>query len=272
MKSFLKWAGGKSRLMPELSKYFPEGEHRFIEPFFGSGVVGLNVPYKNVIANDVNKDLVHIWRRIQKDFDNFFVECRKLFCQKNNTKTAYLRLRDEFNTSTDMDRRSVLFVYLNRHCFNGLCRYNSSGGFNVPFGDYENPYFPCDELVYCSKRIVNFEFHEQDFRTLMNWAGKGDVVYCDPPYFPLSDTSNFTSYEAGGFGLKEQLDLAQLAFEASERGATVIISNHYNWYSKELYGKIYRAKLKTIDVSRTISANSDSRKPTKEVIAVFEGK
>jgi DNA adenine methylase len=268
-KPFLKWAGGKLRVVNKLKKYMPKQPKRFVEPFLGAGSVALNIDCKDLIVADSNLDLISVWRFLKEHKGDFVQECKKLFVPENNMRDSFDALKTEFNTSDDKFRKATLFIYLNRHCFNGLCRYNGSGIFNVPFGKYPKPYFPEAELNICVDKVQNFRIHHKDFRYIFDMAEPGDVFYCDPPYLPLSQSSNFDSYAVGGFGLKEQLDLAELAAAAAKKGATVVISNHYNWYSKELYKEMYGARIYKTSVSRTISSKTDNRKAVEEIIAIF---
>jgi DNA adenine methylase len=270
VKPFLKWAGGKSRLVPELSKKFPKKAKRFVEPFAGSLSVSLGVDYPEYIVNDSNEDVIGLYQTFQRIGKEFIGLCKEMFADKYNTEESFYTLRSEFNTTSSKIRKSVLLVYLNRHCYNGLVRYNASGEFNTPFGKYDEPYFPQDEMLACLGKLCKFELHHEDFRTIFDLVKINDVVYCDPPYAPLSASASFDAYDSGGFSLKDHIDLAQCAADASKRGATVVISNHYNWYTKELYKSMFCGKLTTLDVSRTISGKTDKRDAVRELIAVFE--
>jgi len=267
MKPFLKWAGGKYRLIPFLKSKFPEAK-RYIEPFLGAGAVALNVDYPEFIVNDVNSDLIAVWKALKTYKEGFINACESLFVPENNNKPAFLEFKKQFNRTVDSDDKAIMFIYLNRHCFNGLCRYNSKGGFNTSFGAYKVPYFPRNELLGVLDKIQNFEIHNLDFKEIFALVKEGDLVYCDPPYFPLSETSSFTTYSAGGFGLMEHIKLAEEAKLAAERGATVFISNCYNWYSRELYSG-YGAKTYSVDCRRCISGDGDKRGSVKEIVAEF---
>ncbi len=269
-KPFLKWAGGKLRLVDTLKKKFPKNGGRYIEPFLGAGSVALNVAYPEYIVNDFNDDLISVWKFLKTDGPNFIEEAKNLFIPKNNTEDVFYEFRKEFNSTKDKYRKAMLFIYMNRHCFNGLCRYNASGEFNVPFGRYTKPYFPEKEFNGCMEIVKKFQMHSQDFREIFKMVKSGDVVYCDPPYMPLSASANFSDYAEVGFGLKDQIDLAKCAEEAAEKGATVVISNHYNWYSKQIYQDLHNGKVCKIEVSRTISAKTDKRNPVEEIVAVFQ--
>lgn len=267
MKSFLKWAGGKSRILPVLKKYLPSGK-RFIEPFVGSGVVSLNVDYPSYLIADNNSDLISVWKYLSVDF---VADCEKLFTPENNVREVFDSLKEEFNSLPIRDinyRKAVLFIYLNRHCFNGLCRYNSKSQFNVPFGKYDQPKFPKQEMLACLDKVKKFEIKLADFRDVFDGVEEGDVIYADPPYVPLSESANFDNYSAGGFGLSDHINLANHAHIAKLKGARVIISNHYNWTTKSLYSEL-GAKIVKLDVSRTISSNVKERKAVKELLAIF---
>ena len=265
-RSFLKWAGGKYALIDTLNHRLPQGE-RLVEPFVGSGSVFLNIDFPCYLVSDINPDLINLFQIVKKDCGNLIEESKRLFIESNNTRSSYNHFKSEFNASSDPFYRALLFLYLNRHGFNGLCRYNRSGCFNVPFGKIHNPYFPEKELIFFSERSQRVQFKHQSFIETFTEVRSGDVVYCDPPYVPLSPTSKFSSYSVEQFGYKEQLILSKLAESVSRFGNHVLISNHCTSLSKSLYEK---AIIYEIHVRRTISCNSENRKPVKELIAHFE--
>lgn len=265
MKPFLKWAGGKYRLTERIKSALPQGS-RLIEPFVGSGAVFLNTNYSANLLADSNPDLINLFRFLQKEGQGFIQFCGLLFTPENNTETAFYELRDEFNKTNDLRKKAALFVYLNRHCFNGLCRYNSKGGFNVPFGKYSKPTLPEKEMFYFHEKAQHATFEVADFKSTMNKAQPGDVVYCDPPYVPLSATSSFTSYAKGGFGLDEQHALADMAKTLQKRGVTVVISNHDTEFTNQVY---HPAKIITFDVQRFISSDTKNRNAVGELLAIF---
>lgn len=262
----LKWAGGKYRVLDHLLATLPQGQ-RLIEPFAGSVVLSLNASYRRFVWNDVNADLINFFREVKADGDSFISEARKLFAPRYNTSRTYYKLRQEFNELTNRRRKSVLFLYLNRHGYNGLCRYNSSGGFNVPFGKYKRPYFPDVELRHLSKLAKRARLECRDFAAIMTKTKPGDVVYCDPPYVPLSSTSYFTAYDSSGFSMNDQQRLAEVARQTSARGVHVLISNHLTEFTKEAYAG---ASIKTFAVQRQISRDGSNRKKIAEMLAYFE--
>lgn len=264
-KPFLKWAGGKTRVLPHILPQLPETVGRFVEPFVGSAAVSLNVSADGYWLNDVNQDLVSLYEVLKAE-EGFIDACKELFDGSYNNEEAFYKIREEFNATQDAFRKSCLFVCLNRHAYNGLCRYNKSGGYNVPFGRYKAPYFPEAEFLNARKLMKKAKITNWDFRRVLAECGEGDVVYCDPPYVPLSETANFTSYATEGFSHQDQSDLADAAQEAAVRGAVVILSNHDTPVSRELY---VGAKIESFEVARFISCDGNNRKKAAELLAVF---
>ncbi len=266
-KPFLKWPGGKYRLIERICNELGPGK-RLIEPFLGSGAVFLNAPYKKYILADNNSDLINLYKILCQDSDNFIEYARSFFQPECNTADAYYSFRAVFNKSNDIRLKAALFIYLNRHCYNGLCRYNGSGGFNSPFGRYKTPLFPEQAMKAFVDKSKHAEFISADFLTTMKKARKNiDVVYCDPPYTPLSKTASFTDYSTGGFGWDKQEDLAKSAIKLASRGIRVVISNHNTPEIRELYKE---AKITTFQVQRYISQDKNNRKKADELIAVFD--
>lgn len=265
MRPFLKWAGGKYRLIERIKDKLPPGE-RLLEPFAGSCALALNVNYQQFWLNDLNTDLNHLYQILQREENAFIAYCHGYFTEENNTPERYYLIRKQFNKEKDLFKKSALFIYLNRHGYNGLCRYNSHGEFNVPFGRYQKPYFPEKEMCYFFEKFKNATFTALDFEEMMLLAKKGDVIYCDPPYIPLNSTSNFTEYSSGGFGKEDQKRLALVAMQLSQKGIKTIISNHFNDFIVETY---HEAKLEIFPVQRFISCDGDNRNSVNEVLAVF---
>jgi DNA adenine methylase len=257
MRSFLKWAGGKGSIIDKIRQVLPK-KQRLVEPFVGSGTVFLNMDFKENLAADINADLINTFKLIQED--ELFIDYCKGFFFGNNTKDKYYKFRNIFNSTNDIRLKSALFVYLNRHCFNGLCRYNSTGGFNVPFGQYKNPYFPENEMY--NIKIKNVTFMCTDFRDLWKLIQKDDIVYCDPPYIPISKTSNFTNY-SGKFEIKDHEDLAKLA-----HGYNVIISNSDTEESRRIFKDAN--KIIQLTSKRNISGKSSSRGQINELMFIYE--
>ncbi len=266
-KPFLKWAGGKYRLLERILPELPAGA-RLVEPFAGSAAVYLNAPFKKALVCDVNRDLIGLFQILQAEGGSFIRRCQAHFTPDNNARDRYYALRDAFNASADPKERAALFLYLNRHSFNGLIRYNSRGIFNVPFGRYARPYFPLAELhAFLDRtRDTKTEFAVLNFRDVFSRLRPGDVVYCDPPYVPLSRTAKFTAYTGVSFTENDQRDLASLAAHAWKRGIPVILSNHDTEAVRSLYAA---ARLRRFAVNRSISCKGDRRSRAPELLAVF---
>jgi len=265
VRPFLKWAGNKFRVVPRIKRKLPDGE-RLVEPFAGSGALFLNTDYDAYLLSDSNGDLIGLYRTLQLEGGDFVDYCERLFRPRNNREEAYYRLREEFNRCTDSRRRSALFIYLNRHGYNGLCRYNAKGGFNVPFGRYKNPYFPAEEMMAFFDKARHAVFEHADYAAIMRQARNGDVIYCDPPYVPLSTSANFTSYAAGGFSLDQQRDLVDIAKETAAGGVPVLISNHNTPFTRTAYRE---ASITRFRVQRHISCNGTKRNKAGELLALF---
>ncbi len=268
MKPFLKWAGGKYRVLAHILRRLPPAQ-RLIEPFTGSSAVWLNTSYPTSVLADVNPDLIHLYQMVQRFGEPFIAYCQQFFTPETNTPDCYYRFRAEFHEETDAWRKAALFLYLNRHGYNGLCRYNAKGQFNVPFGRYRAPYFPDQEMRAFHRKAQAAQFLCADFRRVLAEARPGDVVYCDPPYVPVSATANFTDYSAGGFGLQDQEELAAWAESLAAQGIAVLISNHATPFTRRIYR---RANVEYFEVRRTISCRSHSRGMASELLAYYEPK
>lgn len=266
-RPFLKWAGNKFRILEQVKSLLPDGQ-RLVEPFAGSGAVFLNSAYDRYLLTDSNPDLINLYCLLKQEGPGFIRECQEYFTPHNNQELQYYKLRDQFNQASDMHLRSILFVYLNRHGYNGLCRYNASGGFNVPFGRYKQPYFPAKEMLAFHQQARRAEFQVRDFNDTFQQARPGDVIYCDPPYVPLSASSNFTSYSAGGFSLAAQSRLAELAMQAARQGIPVLISNHNTRFTRDAYKAAQT--IKRFKVQRYISCNGQQRNSAGEILALFK--
>ena len=266
-KPFLKWAGGKTKLVPFIQFNLPaEPRKRLIEPFAGSAALSLSLEFDAYLLNDTNPDLIGLYRILKQEKQHFIDFSRQFFTPENNQESRFYALREQFNQSVDLAERSALFIYLNRHAFNGLCRYNSKGWFNVPFGRYKSPYFPEVEMQGFIQKSDRIDILCGDFQTALALATDDDLVYCDPPYVPLSETASFTAYTKGGFNMEDQSRLAQAAKETAEQSQGVLISNHDTAFTREIYKD---ARLALIDVQRNIAAKGSSRQKVGELLAVY---
>ena len=265
-RAFLKWAGGKYPLLDDIKRHLPKGEC-LIEPFVGAGSVFLNTDFSRYILADINSDLISLYNIVKTRTDEYVQASRELFMPETNQAEVYYRFREEFNASQDPFRRAVLFLYLNRFGYNGLCRYNLRGEFNVPFGRYKTPYFPEAELYHFAEKAQNAEFHCLSYEECMDRADSNSVVYCDPPYAPLSATANFTAYHTNSFSPKEQAHLAEMAEKLVSKQIPVLISNHDTPDTREWYRS---AKHFQVKVRRSISSNGGTRKKVNELLALYK--
>lgn len=263
-RSFLKWAGGKAKIADKISAALPKARV-LVEPFVGGGSVFMNTDYEHYILSDINPDLISLYRVLNYIGANQFINDLKkhLFTPEQNNQAQYLKWRDEFNTTSDTYKKALIFVYLNRHGFNGLCRYNKSGVFNVSFGSYKAPYLPEAEIRAFESKMSRIELHCWSFMWAFEFAPADSVIYCDPPYVPLSSTASFTSYSAEGFSAADQALLAKLAMAST---VPVVISNHDTPATRQLY---QAANIQSFNVQRNISQNGENRGKAKELIAIF---
>ena len=264
-RAFLKWAGGKYKLVDAIKQHLPRADV-LVEPFVGAASVFLNTDYSRYILGDINADLINLYQIVKNKPEQFIADAKALYTETSNQRERYLNLRQQFNQSIDLYERAILFLYLNRHGYNGLCRYNLSGKFNVPFGSYKKPYFPQSELMFFAEKAQHAEFYCSSYQQIMQQVPANAVVYCDPPYVPLSKTASFTSYASQGFNLDDQAALANQAEVLQQRGTTVVISNHDTTLTRKIY---HQAALHSIQVSRSISQNGAKRNKVSELFAVY---
>lgn len=263
MNTILKWAGNKSRVMPELLAHLPEGD-RLVEPFAGSCAVMMNTDYPAYLVADINPDLINLYRQIKEHTRPFIVVAVSLFNQ-NTTGESYYAVREAFNHNPALPllERAAYFLYLNRNGYRGLCRYNKRGEFNIPFGNYSEPYFPLREIEAFAEKAQHATFICADFRETLRLAKSGDVVYCDPPY-----DGTFAEYHSAGFGKDEHHDMVSVLLDVSKR-CPVMVSNSDTLFTRS----ILRAfNITRISVARSIGVAAGEGKRTSEIIAVRQPK
>ncbi|EBT1278897.1 Dam family site-specific DNA-(adenine-N6)-methyltransferase, partial [Salmonella enterica] len=265
-RPFLKWAGGKYSLLPELERLIPAGK-RLIEPFVGGGSVFLNSDkHERFLLADINADLINLYQMLAVAPDSVIAEAIKAFRHLNDAEN-YTAIREAFNAwQLNAIERAAAFLYLNRHCFNGLMRYNLDGFFNVGWGKYKAPYFPEKELMAFRKKSSACVFMNAGFERTLRLAGDGDVVYCDPPYEPMPGTAGFTSYASGGFSWDSQVALAESCVAAHQRGAKVFISNSTAPRVIELYER-HGFTLHRVNARRSISSKGSTRETANDIVA-----
>ena len=263
-KPFVKWAGGKRQLLPIIEQNLPEKFDTYFEPFLGGGALLFhllstkeNVTYS---VSDLNSDLVLAYTTIRDRIDNLIQSLKNH--EKNyhkNSKEYYYNIRDSTPRS-EIEKTSRL-LFLNRTCFNGLYRVNSSGKFNVPLGRYTNPNIVNEENLRSVSSILQsnkVSIKCRDFESVLNDAKKGDLVYFDPPYQPVSDTANFTSYTNRDFTLDDLSRLSELCHKLDEKGCKVLLSNSDSKVASKMFSN-KTWNISKINANRSINSNSKKR-------------
>lgn len=261
-RPFLKWAGGKTSMLPHLLPLVPKGFGVYHEPFVGGGALFWALRPERAVLSDANKRLVRTYAGVRDCVDSVVH-----FLQRSpHSKQFFLKLR-QWRVDSAVDDASVAawMIYLNKTAFNGLYRVNGNGRFNVPFGNYENPRI-CDEpnLRACSSALQGVTLLHADFATVTSRAEPGDVVYFDPPYLPISATSSFTGYTPGGFTLGDHVRLRDVGLALKARGVHVIVSNSAAPELVELYSKGFTVT--RVRASRSVAAAGSSRGKVDELI------
>jgi DNA adenine methylase len=275
---FVKWAGGKSQLLPELNKLIPSQFNSYFEPFLGGGamffyLVSRGALKGNAYLSDANVDLITTYKVIKVNpkgvielLQKYGLEYKQYQPYSEQQQKYYYRLRDVWNkkeSKSDVERAAV-FIALNRTCFNGLWRVNNRGEFNVPPGKYKNPLI-CDSrnLENVSNALANATILADDYRNVTQNAQEGDFIYLDPPYQPLNDTSNFTAYTKNGFDDKDQLKLAEVFRKLDSRGCLLLLSNSDTPLIRDLYSNF---SIKEVNASRAINSKASRRKGHRELL------
>lgn len=283
---FVKWAGGKTRLLPEIRKHYPQEIKKYCEPFVGGGAVLFDVLQTfhpdEVLINDINPELINLYLQIQDNSTELiktlsFLQEEYQMILKDERKSLYLSKRTRYNhlildknPENDLEK-AALFIYLNKTCFNGLYRVNAKGLFNVPFNNAANPQI-CDSenLAACSKLLQGVKMHIGDYSYCKGFIDSETFVYLDPPYRPLTQTSAFTSYNESGFSDLKQIELGKFISEISEKGSKIVASNsdpkntnsNDNFFD-DLYSDF---EIERISASRMINSNAKKRGAISELL------
>ena len=265
---FLKWVGGKRQLMPSIVDHLPENikDYKYIEPFIGGGAVFFNLQPKNAVINDYNEELINVYQVIKDNLDELIIDLKK---HKNEAEYFYsIRSLDrnrEFKKLSAVQRASRV-IFLNKTCFNGLYRVNNAGEFNSPFGRYKNPNIVNEPTIKAVNKFLNnnnIEINSGDYSEILKQTDKKCFVYLDPPYHPISESSNFTGYVQGGWNMYDQIDLKTACDELHKKGVKFLLSNSSADFIKDLY-KDY--KITIVKANRAINSNGADRGEVDEVL------
>lgn len=286
VKPVLKWAGGKRQLLDELYARFPAEFNNYHEPMFGGGALFFDLEPDDGTINDTNPRLITFYEQV-RDRPEELIDLLKSFADPESetdpsrefadtnrkgkeVKNYYYQQRELFNRrpndeAFDEVEEAALLLYLNRTCYNGLYRENQSGEFNVPIGRYSNPdWVREDEIRAASTVLEDTKIFNRDFKYIPKYTERGDLVYFDPPYEPMSPTAYFTDYSAEGFGKEDQKRLLELAQELDEKGVRVILSNSGVMF--EMYDDA-GFHVETEGATRVINSDADNRGEVDEIIA-----
>jgi len=267
---FIKWAGGKRQLLAELDKRLPSSWNTYYEPFIGGGALLVNLENQGrlsrAVISDLNAELINLYRVVQDTPEALIGALSDEEYQ--NDDASYNRLKEKFNTLIGNPshgiERAALLIYLNKHGFNGLWRVNSKGRFNVPFGRHRKLSIPqASSILKFSDLLRKVTILNTDFETAVKPARKGDFIYFDPPYQPLSKTASFTDYNSRGFRFEDQERLAQLYRRLSKKGIHLLLSNSKVAAIEELYEGFC---IETVEAKRFINCNGERRSGIQEII------
>jgi DNA adenine methylase len=261
----IKWVGGKSRLLPELLARLPERMGRYYEPFAGGAALFFRVAPERAVLADSNHDLIGLYTCLTRDVAGVI---RKLEHHRTaHSEEHYYATRTRWNDreqSWNTADRAATFIYLNKTCFNGLWRVNRSGAFNVPIGRYADPPICVPDTLRAASTVLSrATLRVGDYRTAVADARRGDFLYFDPPYDPVTPTANFTSYTANVFGPDQQRELADTARALVARGCRVMLSNSDTPFIRSLYKDFHIDRVKC---SRAINSKAAKRGDVDEVI------
>lgn len=269
---FVKWAGGKRQLLSKIQERIPENYNHYFEPFVGGGAVFFGTQPSKALINDINKALINTYQRICDSPKEFLSEVNKIDSEMwEDGKQYYYTIREHYNDKLmkleyDVEL-AALFVFLNKHCFNGLYRVNGKGLFNVPYNNSRRVSVNGDSIIEISKYLQGITIIDGDFEDACRDARKGDFVFLDSPYAPLNPTS-FESYTKEGFDIESHKRLAKLYDELTTRGCYCMLTNHNTDLINELYGnKGY--KIDVVSVRRMINSDASNRVGEEVIICNY---
>lgn len=262
-RPFLKWAGGKRRLIPQYERYIPENFGTYYEPFLGGGAMFFHLSPHSAVLTDINQELINTYSCVRDDVEGLI---HLLSNHQENHQRSPQQYYYQIRSSQPRARlaKAARFIYLNKTCFNGLYRVNSQGKFNVPIGRYKNPNICDRELLRCVSAILQQTTIEvKPFTAVLDPAKADDFVYFDPPYHPISTTSNFTAYSRHSFNQESQIQLRDTFQQLAEKGVKVMLSNSDCALIREIYREF---KIQKVSASRSINSHGKKRGKISEVL------
>lgn len=263
----VKWVGGKRQLLPQILPLIPKRMSAYCEPFLGGGAVLFALQPRRALVNDLNQDLITVYRVIKENADALIEH----LSHHENTPEYFYRIRDldrdreAYAALSDVEKASRL-LYLNKTCYNGLFRVNASGAFNSPYGHYRRPNIVNEQTIRGVSRYFNscdITFFSEDFAAVLDRVPRGGFVYLDPPYDPVSDTASFTGYNRGGFGREEQVRLKACCDALTARGVRFLLSNSATPFIRELYSSYH---VSIVQARRAVNSVASRRGAIEEVL------
>lgn len=265
----VKWVGGKRQLIEQISRLLPltMSKYKYCEPFIGGGALLFHIQPSKAIVNDANEELINVYEIIRDDIDNLVEELQ----QFSNSAEIFYEVRGwdknlaSYNELPKV-KKAARFLYLNKTCFNGLYRVNNAGEFNTPFGFYKNPNFvnePILRAVHTYLKNNEIELHCGDYQAVLSKLEKNSFVYLDPPYDPVSSTSNFTGYTKGGFNKEEQIRLKEACDELTKKGIKFLLSNSSTDFIHTLYSDY---TIEPVMAKRAVNSVASGRGDIEEVL------
>ena len=267
----LKWAGGKRQLLPSIEPFIPKKISTYVEPFVGGGALLFHLQPKKAIINDFNKELMNVYQVIRENPDELISLLQKH--QKENSEEYYYSVRSldrdkNYNKMPELEKAARI-LYLNKTCYNGLFRVNSSGQFNAPYGKYKNPAIVNDITIKAVSNYfnsVNLKLMTGDYREALKGLRKDAFVYLDPPYMPISSSANFTGYTESGFDYSKQVELRDECVKLHKKGIKFLQSNSYTKEILELYSDSSMFKIEVVQAKRSINSKANRRGDIAEVL------